>query len=180
MLDFEDCIANDSRLQADGGRVVGGLIQENTKVFVESRDHKSPQRPASTPTVPPFVIIEAMIEPYFENINPHFPIWSKEGFRKIMHSRRHSASPEFDWASIVCCNNLILINLTADSVHSFQRKLNQSGTIANSHCVDYDLIAGFLTNAKRAIDNIGLLVVDLRLINLQALLSLVCPPSPVP
>jgi len=39
--------------------------------------------------------------------------------------------------------------------------------------IDFDVIAGFLTNAKRALKNIDQFVSP-RLINVQALLSLVC------
>ncbi|KAH7231468.1 hypothetical protein B0J15DRAFT_410164 [Fusarium solani] len=43
-------------------------------------------------TGPPLVIVEAMIEPYFEIVNPHMPLWTKESFRRLMASAGESSN----------------------------------------------------------------------------------------
>ncbi|GIK04030.1 hypothetical protein Aspvir_008105 [Aspergillus viridinutans] len=125
----------------------------------------------SPPAMPPFAILDAMIEPYFTTTNDHFPIWTKKRFARLATTLRQSAPSERDLASIVCCNNLILLAMSADSLGSHQRESMMSKQTRKTSSIDFDLIAGFLTNAKRAVSNIDQLVSPY-LINVQALLSL--------
>jgi hypothetical protein len=127
----------------------------------------------SAPTAPPFSVLEAMIEPYFATINPYFPIWTKEHFIRLATVSQESDYPDQDRAYVICCNNLILMTLTANSLRSRPGKQVQSKHRRKTSSIDFDLTRSFLTNAKRAIDNIELLLSP-RLINVQALLSLVC------
>lgn len=172
MLDFGDSSSNRIDLETQEYRDAGLTVHGRIKSFVNSKCDRHLSRPASL-TEPPLVILECMVQPYFSHVNPHFPIWSRDGFQKMFTSfRQHCMCPGDEWASIVCCNNLILINLTADMIQSVQRKSMQAGASENVPSMTLDLIAGFLCNSKRAIENLGLL--SPRLINLQALLSLVC------
>ncbi|GFG11600.1 hypothetical protein IFM5058_05520 [Aspergillus udagawae] len=125
----------------------------------------------SPPAMPPFAILDAMIEPYFTTTNDHFPIWTKKRFTQMATALRQSAPSERDLASIVCCNNLILMAMSADSLGSHQRESMMSKQTRQTSLIDFDLIAGFLTNAKRAVSIIDQLVSP-HLINVQALLSL--------
>lgn len=129
----------------------------------------------SLPTEPPFAILDAMIETYFGSMNQYFPIWTKNGFRQMATRLRESSSSERDLASIICCNNLILIAMSAESLCAHQRDHYQSKGARRTSSIDTDIIAGFLANAKRAIRNVDQLVSP-RLLNVQALLSLVCLP----
>lgn len=124
------------------------------------------------PTTPPFAILDAMIEPYFSSINPHFPIWTKEKFIDMATTLRQSPSSERDFASIICCNNLILMAMSADSLCSNRGESTQNRQGTKVSSMEFDMIAGFRANAKRAIQNIDQLLLP-RLINVQALLSLV-------
>ncbi|KAJ9386807.1 transcriptional regulator family: Fungal Specific TF [Paecilomyces variotii] len=123
------------------------------------------------PTTPPFAILDAMIEPYFSSINPHFPIWTKEKFIDMATTLRQSPSSERDFASIICCNNLILMAMSADSLCSNRGESTQNRQGTKVSSMEFDMIAGFRANAKRAIQNIDQLLLP-RLINVQALLSL--------
>ncbi|KAJ9219014.1 transcriptional regulator family: Fungal Specific TF [Paecilomyces variotii] len=123
------------------------------------------------PTTPPFAILDAMIEPYFSSINPHFPIWTKEKFIGMATTLRQSPSSERDFASIICCNNLILMAMSADSLCSNRGESTQNRQGTKVSSMEFDMIAGFRANAKRAIQNIDQLLLP-RLINVQALLSL--------
>lgn len=86
-----------------------------------------------------------------------------------------------DRASIVCCNNLILMTLVAESGSARPKKQGDvasrsrrtSSTSSTPSSGDLDLASGFLANAKRAVGNIELLLTP-RLRNVQALLSLEC------
>jgi hypothetical protein len=178
MLNFGDSISSRADSNTQGSRDTSLFIHDRINALVDAKHHIHLSGATSPPIEPPLAILEGMIEPYFSNINPNFPIWSRDGFQKIVTSlRQHSTCPEVHWASIVCCNNLILINLTTDSVHSVQRKMAQSGSSENVPSMGSDLIAGFLANSKRAIENLGIL--SPRLIILQALLSLVRTSAPL-
>ncbi|KAK3317267.1 putative fungal-specific transcription factor [Cercophora scortea] len=127
----------------------------------------------SLPTSPPFAILDAMIELYFGSLklNHHFPIWTRNKFIQMATKLRQSSSSERDLASIVCCNNLILMAMSAESLCAHRKDSIQSKETRKTSSIDFDIISGFLANAKRAIKNIDQLVAP-RLINLQALLSL--------
>ncbi|KAL8945378.1 MAG: hypothetical protein Q9211_000087 [Gyalolechia sp. 1 TL-2023] len=125
----------------------------------------------SAPTSPPYSVLEPMIEPYFAAINPYFPVWSKENFVRLALASQYSEGPDEDHAFIICSNNLILMTLAANSLRSRLARQIQSTHRSRSSSVDSDLTRTFLTNAKRAIKNIELLLSP-RLINVQALLSL--------
>lgn len=131
-----------------------------------------PIQDGCAPTIPPHSVLEAMIEPYFSTINPYFPIWTKKHFVRFSIASQYSKNPEQDRAYITCSNNLILMTLAATSLRS--RSAQQAHFVhqSRSSSVDFDLIRTFLTNAKRAIKNIELLLSP-HLINVQALLSLV-------
>jgi hypothetical protein len=128
-------------------------------------------------TSPPQVIIEAMIDPYFEMVNPHTPIWTKDGFRRLMSSSGQLFDASKRRAYDVCANNLVLLTLQAKSLHS--RATSSTLSIPFSEAptassIDGDLIKSFIVNAKRALENVELLLLSPSLLSLQALLSLVC------
>ncbi len=131
----------------------------------------------SAPTSPPYSVLDAMIEPYFAAINPYFPVWSKENFVRLALASQYSEGPDEDYAFVICSNNLILMTLAANSFRSRSARQMQSTHRSRSSSVDSDLTRTFLTNAKRAIKNIEPLLSP-RLINVQALLSLVSHQSP--
>jgi hypothetical protein len=145
--------------------------QQKIDILVKQGEEECAKDPLP-PTTPPLAILNAMIEPYFASVNPHFPIWQKEEFICMVTMLRQSPSSERDLASVICCNNLIIMAMSADSLCSNRGESmqNRQGTKVSS--MNFDLIAGFLTNAERAIQNIDQLVSP-RLINVQALLSLV-------
>ncbi|KAH7372244.1 hypothetical protein BKA66DRAFT_443600 [Pyrenochaeta sp. MPI-SDFR-AT-0127] len=156
---------------------IGGDLQELSEYIEESRNKLEllifPRQKASLsdgtpPTLPPFSILDAMIDPYFANHNQHLPIWRKEKFIKMANDLRYSEFPERDHASIMCCNNLILLTLTADSLRSSR---GRPAHTRKRSSIDFDIAIGFLANAKQAIESIELLLSP-GLLNLQALLSL--------
>ncbi|CAM1503511.1 Fc.00g011020.m01.CDS01 [Cosmosporella sp. VM-42] len=123
-------------------------------------------------TSPPLVIIEAMIDPYFELVNPYMPIWTKDGFRSLMASIGESTDALEKRAYDVCANNLALLTLQAKSLHSRATSTIPCTEAPSASSIDIDLIRSFIINAKRALENIELLLLSPSLLSLQALLSL--------
>lgn len=127
------------------------------------------------PTAPPISILKAMVEPYFSTINTHFPIWTKESFMGIVAALQETESSDQDLGRIVCSNNVILMTLAANLLQPppHPDKSNRSKSTRGASSIDLDLTKGFLANARRAIEHADVLLSP-RLINVQALLSLVC------
>ncbi|KAI0172148.1 hypothetical protein GGR52DRAFT_549200 [Hypoxylon sp. FL1284] len=146
----------------------GALLAQHRLDELVSRDEEI-VRNGVPPTAPPVSILRAMIEPYFEIVNPHFPIWTKESFVRMA-----TTLEDQDLGLVVCSNNLIFMTLAANTSRgpSHQGKLRQAGEARNgSSSINVDLMNGFLTNAKRGVEFAELLLSP-RLINVQALLSL--------
>lgn len=173
ILDIKDVITERLASETPTLRESALLAQGKIDCLV-GRGEEELMKDGSPPTAPPSVILDAMIEPYFATINHHFPIWTKERFKRMATDLRQSTSPERDLASIICCNNLILTTLTANSLCSRRGKPVQNKHQRNTSSMDSHVITGFLRNAERALENMDKLVSP-RLINVQALLSLVSP-----
>ncbi|OTA56525.1 hypothetical protein K449DRAFT_375707 [Hypoxylon sp. EC38] len=148
------------------------LLAQKKLDHLVSREEES-IRNEILPTEPPISILRAMVEPYFANINPHFPIWTKDSFMRIVAALQEQDVSGQDLARIVCSNNLILMTLAANLSHPLPHlnKPRRSKSVHRSSSIDLDLTKGFLANAKRAIEHAELLLSP-RLINVQALLSL--------
>jgi len=114
-----------------------------------------------------------VIDPYFENINPAFPVWTKEEFRLLVKMSQESENVIQDRAYVVSCNNLILLTLGPSSLQTCAMNNFASDPLRKAVSIDLDIAKSLITNAKRSITNIELLLSP-RLLNLQALLSLVC------
>ncbi|KAF4506549.1 hypothetical protein G6O67_006622 [Ophiocordyceps sinensis] len=123
------------------------------------------------PELPPMAMVEAMMEPYFETINVHVPIWTRSSFRKLGDLYQASGGGE-DSAYIVCANNLVLLALTAQSVRlQCRRRADTSMVGHRTSTMELDLIRTFLLNARRALNIMDQLFTP-SLANIQAFLSM--------
>ena len=173
MLDMKDVIAEGLDFETQALREC--VLQAQHKIdLLVSQEEDELIKDKSPPTVPPFAILDAMVEPYFATISYHVPFSTRKGFNRMATALRNSTSSEQDLASIICCNNLILIALSANLLCSYREESLQTNQARKTSSFDLDVIAGFLNNAKRALKNIDQ-IVSPRLINVQALLSLVGP-----
>ncbi|KAL8824485.1 MAG: hypothetical protein Q9191_005029 [Dirinaria sp. TL-2023a] len=176
--DMKDVIAEDLEIETptlrecvlQAQRRIDDLVGQGEDDFTIDR---------SPPTAPPFAILDAMIEPYFATFGKHVPIWRKESFNRMAAILRESTPSEQDLASIICCNNLILMALSANTLCSRRADSLRTKQASKNSSIDSDVISGFLNNAKRALKNIDQLVSP-RLINVQALLSLGPSGRPIP
>lgn len=126
-------------------------------------------------TSPPLVIIEAMIDPYFEMVDPYMPLWTKEGFRTLMRSAENPQNASRKRAYDVCANNIVLLTLQAKHIHSHASSRVLCTKAPPPSSIDIDLIRSFIINANRALENVELLLLNPSLLSLQALISLVSP-----
>ncbi|KAJ3513130.1 hypothetical protein NM208_g15229 [Fusarium decemcellulare] len=146
--------------------------REEILLLVEEPEVRRHVSDGSILTGPPLVIVEAMIGPYFEMVNPYMPLWTKEGFRRLMGSAAESTNAADKRAYHVCANNLVLLTLQAKSLHSRATSGNPCTDAPMASSIDGDLVRSFITNAKRALENVELLLLNPSLLSLQALLSL--------
>lgn len=127
---------------------------------------------ASAIKAPPMLIVEALIEPYFESINSHLPIFTWEGFRRLMDASRAETNPAYNRPFAICANNMVLLTLSAKALHSRAKSTSPSNLEPITESIDVELIQSFIGNANRAMVQVEQLLSP-RLVNVQALLSLV-------
>ncbi|CVL00300.1 uncharacterized protein FMAN_09798 [Fusarium mangiferae] len=121
---------------------------------------------SSPPTTPPLGILQPMIDPYFDNINRHMPIWSRDRFQDFIADMQLTSPEDQPHAvHVIFCNSLAILILTAKLASSSR----SSGSDWSS--IDLDLVKYFLSNATWAVHNLQELMTQ-RLSNIQALLSL--------
>ncbi|KAL0942746.1 C6 transcription factor [Colletotrichum truncatum] len=120
---------------------------------------------------PPMLIVEALIEPYFDSINSHFPIFTREGFCRLMNTSRAESNPAFNRPFAICANNMVLLTLSAKALHSRSKSTSTSNIDRVTESIDVELIQSFISNANRAMVQVEQLLSP-RLVNVQALLSL--------
>lgn len=163
-----------------------GAQQRIDQLVSRGEEQREPVVDSPPLITPPFALLDAMVEPYFATINPHFPIWTKSRFCQMTAALRQSSScppgqqqhrQQQDQASIVCCNSLIVMALAADSGNTGKptqaaRQARRASSATPLSSGSLDLASGFLDNAKRAVEHIEPLLSP-RLRNVQALLSLV-------
>lgn len=149
------------------------VAREELLQLIEPCDGYNRVSDGSVLTSPPLVIIEAMIDPYFEMVDPYMPLWTKQGFRSLMKAAKHSQSSSHKRAYDVCANNLVLLTLQAKHVHSHASSRVLCTEVPPPSSIDIDLIRSFIINAKRALENVELLLLNPSLLSLQALISLV-------
>lgn len=138
------------------------------------------------PELPPVAILEAMTEPYFDFINPHMPIWTRQAFGRLIETCQVSSSGDTneirDRAGIVCANNMVLLTLTAKLLKNKAKRRVSRGHVScrsvpdrqRVSTMELDLLKTFLANARRALNKIEQLLSP-SISNIQAFLSLVRP-----
>lgn len=120
-----------------------------------------------SPAMPPMAMLEAMIGPYFDQINTTFPLWTRQGLRAQIgvYQAGHTACA-------VSANNVILLTLTAKFAQAVSQKPPKLSSEQTFSSMESELAGPFATNARRAARNTDRLLTP-KLVNIQALLSLV-------
>ncbi|KAI9151263.1 hypothetical protein HJFPF1_08462 [Paramyrothecium foliicola] len=120
--------------------------------------------------VPPLSIVEAMMEPFFNFIQPRMPIWTRRRFERYIESC-HTASDADPGkrAALTCANNMVILTLATKFVKVTAKRAGREAKTLSS--MELGLLNTFLLNAKRALNRIEQLLVP-TLANIQAILSL--------
>lgn len=136
------------------------------RIKVESIDDDSP------PATPPPAILEAMMGSYFNLVSPSLPIWTFQGFQRLLNSNKSRSDANRNRIYAVSCNNMILLTLTAKFLRSESRRLVHSTEKQRLSSMELELINPFVMNAKRAVNKMEQFLFP-SLANVQAFLSLV-------
>ncbi len=113
-------------------------------------------------------LLDALIEPYFQQINPVFPIFSRDLFLKaISENYATTAGAKIDKAWVLAFNNVTLQSLSAKSRLTWHDREQP-----HLSAMDAELLKPFLMNSRRALAHTDELLRP-RFINVQALLSFV-------
>ncbi|ORY70955.1 uncharacterized protein BCR38DRAFT_519454, partial [Pseudomassariella vexata] len=119
------------------------------------------------PTMPPTAMLDVIFEPYFDQINPSFPIWTRQGLRAQIDSHRAN-----DVACAISANNMIILTLVAKFVRAISRRpLESSANEQTFSSMEAELARPFVTNARRATKSMDRLLAP-KLVNIPALLSM--------
>ena len=133
---------------------------------VATLDPVNDSLPASSP---PLGILAPMIDPYFDNLNPHMPIWSRNYFRSLVDELQLSQNELLHKGHDISLHSVAILTLTAklsiSSVHSRPSSPSWSS-------IDMEFVKYFLSNAMKAVQDFQDYLTQ-RLSNVQALLALV-------
>ena len=112
-------------------------------------------------------LLDALIEPYFQQINAIYPIFSHDRFIQSIEQSYSMTGSSDDNAWALAFNNVILQSLSAKS-----RSPRQDPEQPHLTAMDAELIKPFLVNSRRAFAHLDILLKP-RLISVQALVSFV-------
>ena len=117
---------------------------------------------------PPRSLLDASIDTFIGEINAATPVFEESRLRQAIDEHYSGTADETgEEARSLCFNNIILLTLTLKSKLARRMNTHVGG-------LDEDLLSSFLKNARRALSNLSRFFSP-RLINLQALVTLVTP-----
>lgn len=124
-------------------------------------------------TTPPRLLANLFIPGYLKNINPRTPIFDEAELQSAIeahYSEEHSPRDNTAWALII--NNIVLLELGLEIQAT-------RASPSNSRGMNDDILPSFLKNCDRAIANLAAFSTP-SLVNVQALITLVCILGPIP
>ena len=124
--------------------------------------------------LPPKGLLDALIEPYFNQANWLFPVFRKEVFGKSVREAYEVGPAKTDSAWVVCFNNLIVQTLKARTLGSSSQLSSEDGASHNMYndAMEVELLRPFLVNSRRGLEKLERFL-EPRLVNVQALISMV-------
>ena len=111
---------------------------------------------------PPRSFLNSIIDVFVNEFNSIRPVFDE---RKLLRNVKEPSNSALNDAEILCYNNIVLLAL---SLVSQSARRNSS----EANAMNDDLVGYFVNNSRRALDHLDLYV-EPRLINIQALTSLV-------
>ena len=127
-------------------------------------------------TLPPKGLLDALIEPYFSQINCIMPIFRKEKVCEAVRKEYEAGTHNSNGAWLLCLNNMIVQTLEARSFSSqTQSSTNDRSSSAYSSAMEVELLRPFLVNSRRGLVKLERFL-EPKLVNVQALISMVGDP----
>jgi hypothetical protein len=173
MLDVKEFVMDPLCGEGIKAEQAANSARDSLNALIECENGSESVYDDSPPAMPPLAILEAMVEPYFDLVSPRLPIWTYQGFRRLIEASQSPGNSKQDYVCAVCFNNMILLALTAKSLLVESRKPMQSTARQRSSSMEQDLLRPFVANARRAMNKIEQLLSPSPA-NIQAFLSLVC------
>ncbi|KAL8784526.1 MAG: hypothetical protein Q9195_009012 [Heterodermia aff. obscurata] len=122
--------------------------------------------------LPPKGLLDALIEPYFSQIDCILPIFRKEKVCEAVWKEYEADAHEPNGAWLLCFNNMIVQTLEARSFSSqTQVSVEDWSSSAYSSAMEADLSHPFLVNSRRGLDKLERFL-EPKLVNVQALISM--------
>lgn len=162
----------------DGLSKAATAVHDQLDMLLDAEYQDKPCYNDSLIEVPPVTILEAIRAPYFEFLYPDMPLWTRQGFDRLVEVCHASTGNEaVDRAGIVCANNVALLTLTANSLRLMSKQYRKPRPLTpiekqGLSSMELNLLTTFLVNAKHALSRIEQLLWP-SLANVQAFLSLV-------
>ena len=117
-------------------------------------------------------LLDAFIEPYFSQINWMLPVFRKDVFCDNVRKIYAGDPRQADSAWIVCFNIIILQTLNARAL-DLSRKFGSRAGNSIGDAMEAELARSFILNARPGLDKLERFL-EPRLVNVQALISMVC------
>jgi hypothetical protein len=112
--------------------------------------------------LPPRIVLDAMVGPFFSKVHSLLPIFNKDNFDSNLEILYSGKSTGSDRAWTLCFNNIILLTLIP--------KTAQSQNL-NTH-MDTGLIEAFIGNSRRGLQHLAEFLAP-KLCNIQAMITMV-------
>lgn len=141
------------------------LVQSFNSWTTQPYDEEDLEPLAQPVSLPPYHLLEESLRYFFDDFCLEWPIFRKDSVLSAVQTlyAQHQSSPDFAWR--LCLNNIILLSLSSKS--------EATGTnTALVKLMEKGILTSLVNNAKRAI-NLTPYLMSPRLVNVQALLSLV-------
>ena len=131
-------------------------------------------------TLPPKGLLDALIEPYFSQINCILPVFRKEKVCEAVRKEYEAGAHRTNGAWLLCFNNMIVQTLEARSFSSqTQSSTDDRSNSAYSSAMEVELLRPFLVNSRRGLEKLERFL-EPKLVNVQALISMVRNPFSFP
>ena len=124
-------------------------------------------------TLPPKGLLDALIEPYFSQINCILPIFRKDKVCEAVRKEYEAGPHKTHGAWLLCFNNMIVQTLEARSFSSQTlSSTDDRSSSAYSSAMEVELLRPFLVNSRRGLEKLERFL-EPKLVNVQALISMV-------
>lgn len=124
--------------------------------------------------LPPKGLLDAFIEPYFNQVNWMLPVFRKDAFCENVRKNYEAGSGKANSAWILCFNNVILQTMNVRAL-GFSSKPEDMESNMHGDAMEAELLRPFLINSRRGLNKLERFV-EPKLINVQELISMVGSP----